>query len=219
MLAQGTAGRLHIAIECHSCFDWLMPTMDSFRQRWPDVELDIMAGPNFDPMSLLLQGEADFVVCADPTPGAAVHYEQLFSYQALLAMATQHPLAAREFIEPQDLRDQTLIAYPVPEHRLDVFSHFLIPAQVQPRAVRSTELTAMILQLVASHRGVAALPSWVLSDYLRRDYVSARPLGGKGVWRSLYGAVRAGDAEIPYVKDFMGTARNTALRELDGIRE
>lgn len=29
-LAGGTAGRLHMAIECHSCFQWLMPTIDQF---------------------------------------------------------------------------------------------------------------------------------------------------------------------------------------------
>ena len=31
-LAGGTAGRLHMAIECHSCFQWLMPTIDQFRE-------------------------------------------------------------------------------------------------------------------------------------------------------------------------------------------
>ncbi|MFP3334278.1 LysR family transcriptional regulator, partial [Pseudomonas sp. SIMBA_064] len=27
-LAGGTADRLHIAIECHSCYQWLMPSVD-----------------------------------------------------------------------------------------------------------------------------------------------------------------------------------------------
>ena len=40
-LAGGTAGRLHMAIECHSCFQWLMPTIDQFRDAWPEVELDL----------------------------------------------------------------------------------------------------------------------------------------------------------------------------------
>src|SRR5690606_41678826 len=34
-LAGGQAGRLHMAIECHSCFQWLMPTIDQFRNVWP----------------------------------------------------------------------------------------------------------------------------------------------------------------------------------------
>src|SRR3954465_7738197 len=43
-LGQGVAGQLRIAVECHTCFDWLMPAMDVFRNRWPEVELDIVSG-------------------------------------------------------------------------------------------------------------------------------------------------------------------------------
>ena len=48
-LAGGTAGRLHMAIECHSCFQWLMPTIDQFRDAWPEVELDLASGFSFAP--------------------------------------------------------------------------------------------------------------------------------------------------------------------------
>ena len=39
-LAQGHAGPLRVAVQCHNCFDWLMPAMDSYRSLWPEVELD-----------------------------------------------------------------------------------------------------------------------------------------------------------------------------------
>src|SRR5258706_2779480 len=35
-LARTPAGTLRIALECHTCFDWLMPIMDAFRKRWPE---------------------------------------------------------------------------------------------------------------------------------------------------------------------------------------
>src|SRR5690606_22809829 len=40
-LAAGRTGRLHMAIECHSCFQWLMPALDEFRRQWPEVALDL----------------------------------------------------------------------------------------------------------------------------------------------------------------------------------
>ena len=40
----GDAGQLRIAVECHNCFDWLMPALDEFRQHWSLVELDIVSG-------------------------------------------------------------------------------------------------------------------------------------------------------------------------------
>ena len=84
----------------------------------------------------------------------------------MLALAKTHALAAKDWIAPQDLAQETLIVYPVEHERLDVFKHFLEPAGIQPKATRISELTEMIMQLVASKRGVAALPSWVLTEYL-----------------------------------------------------
>ena len=55
-LAGGQAGRLHMAIECHSCFQWLMPTIDQFRNAWPEVEVDFASGFFFAPLPALAQG-------------------------------------------------------------------------------------------------------------------------------------------------------------------
>ena len=60
-LAGGTAGRLHMAIECHSCFQWLMPTIDQFRDAWPEVELDLASGFSFAPLPALARGDLDVV--------------------------------------------------------------------------------------------------------------------------------------------------------------
>lgn len=217
-LAGGRAGRLHIAIECHSCFDWLMPTIDAFRDNWPEVEMDILTSISFAPLPALARGDVDLVITSDPVDDPALGYWPLFSYQGMLAVAKTHPLTAKSWIAPEDLAGETLIAYPVERERLDVFKHFLDPAGVHPKAVRTTELTAMIMQLVASRRGVAALPSWVLTEYLARDYIAARPLGSEPFWCTLYAAMRESDQSLAYMRDFVDTARATAFRVLHGIR-
>ena len=124
-----------------------------------------------------------------------------------------------QFADPIDLADQTLITYPVEKERLDVFKHFLTPAKVEPRAIRTTELTAMIMQLVASRRGIAALPSWVLTEYLERNYVAARPLGKETFWCTLFAATRYADSEHAFMHDFIETARATSFQVLHGIRD
>ena len=40
-LAGGESGRIYMAIECHSCFEWLLPAIDAYRDQWADVELDL----------------------------------------------------------------------------------------------------------------------------------------------------------------------------------
>lgn len=216
-ISGSSQGRLHIAIECHSCFDWLIPTMDAYRRQWSAVEMDISTGFTFEPIPALARGRVDLVITSDPVDSPGVVYEPLFGYQVMLAVAGDHRLADRKHIVPRDLRDQTLITYPVERRRLDIFNRFLEPADVQPAGQRTAELTVMIVQLVASGRGVAALPNWVLAGYVNNDYVAARPLGAGGLWATLYAAVRKDDRELAFVDAFLQRARETAFRQLTGI--
>ncbi|MGC1510523.1 LysR family transcriptional regulator [Ketobacter sp. MCCC 1A13808] len=218
MLALGKQGRLHIAIECHSCFDWLMPTLDEYREHWPDVEIDLISGFNFDPLPALARAELDLVITSDPQSLSGVRYIPLFQYECLLCVAKDHPLAKKELITPQDLSNETLIIYPVEQARLDIFKYFLLPANVLPKVTRSAELTIMIIQLVASGRGVCALPNWGIVDYLEKGYVLARSLGESGVWSTLYAAVREEQADAPYIEEFINTARSCSQQTLKGIQ-
>ncbi|MCE8010106.1 LysR family transcriptional regulator [Halomonas daqingensis] len=211
-------GRLHMAIECHSCFQWLMPTIDRFRDHWPEVEIDIPGGHHFDPLPALAREQLDLVITADPQPLGGVYYEPLFRYEGLLAVARQHRLAERPYVTPADLAEETLITYPVEHARLDVFTQFLDPAGVRPREIRTAELTVMMMQLVASGRGVCALPNWALTEYLERDYVKAVGLGEAGMWSTLYAAIRDESRDQPWMEDFLRTARETSFAVLEGIK-
>lgn len=206
-LGSGDFARLHIAIECHSCFEWLMPVMDRYRGRWPGVAMDLSQAFSFEALPALARGDVDLVITSDPQATAGIDYDPLFQYQALLALAPDHALARRRYIEPEDLADETLITYPVEPERLDVYAKFLEPAGVQPAHRRTAELTVMILQLVASGRGVAVLPDWALAEHLTRDYVAARPLTREGLWGTLFGAVRTEERQLPFIDDFLRAAR------------
>ncbi len=54
--------RLRIAIECHSCIQWLTPALENFHKNWPQVEMDFKSGVTFDPQPALQQGELDLVM-------------------------------------------------------------------------------------------------------------------------------------------------------------
>ncbi len=214
----GDAGRLHMAVECHSCFQWLMPAIDSFRDSWPEVELDFSSGFSFLPLPALKRGNLDLVVTSDPQPLEGISYIPLFSYQPMLALSRHHRLANKTFIEVEELAQETLITYPVEIERLDIFNQFLMPAGVSPAKVRHADMTLMMLQLVASGRGVAGLPNWALYEYLKKDYVVARRLGQEGLWNTLYAAVREEQKDLAYLQDFIKTAIDSCFKHLRGIK-
>src|SRR5690606_21971037 len=112
-LLHGDAGRLHMAIECHSCFNWLMPVLDTFRRQWPGVELDFSSGFLFEPLPALIRGEVDLVITSDPQAIAGISYLPLFSYEMQVALGNDHRLLQRACLQPHDLEPETVITYPV----------------------------------------------------------------------------------------------------------
>ena len=206
-LKSGRSGRLHIAIECHACFEWLFPVLEQFRKAWPDVDVDIRAGLAFDALNALQREEVDLVISSDPEKLDEVDFTPLFDYEPVFVAAANHPLAAKKWIEAEDFRDEVLIAYPVDRSRLDVFQMLLMPAKVEPRSIRRVELTAVILLLVASNRGVTVLPDWVLREVkVSSDYVT-RPLTKAGITRRMYAATRADDTRKPFMAHLIRLAR------------
>lgn len=205
--ASGNSGRLHIAIECHACFEWLLPVLDQYRQQWPEVEIDIRLGLSFEPLAALQKGEVDLVISSDPQSHKDLYFEPLFNYQALLALAHDHPLTKKKVILPEDLAEQTLVTYPVERKRLDVFSRFLQPANVEPAQVREAELTAIILLLVNTLKGVAVLPDWVLRESMSHNRLTTRPLGEKGMHGTLYAAIRQAESQAAYLQGFISLSR------------
>lgn len=215
-LRQGEAGQLRVCVECHTCFDWLMPAMDNFRPRWPEVELDIVSGFHADPVGLLLQQRADLAIVSERDVEAGVVYLPLFRFQIVALLANDHPLTARSWLRAEDFASETLISYPVPDDMLDLMRQVLLPAGVSP-ARRTSELTIAILQLVASRRGIAALPQWAVKQYLERNYVSARQIGANGLFGELYAACLPGIALRPYVQEFVSIVRESGYLNLLGV--
>ena len=211
-LKSGKTGRLHIAIECHACFDWLFPVLEQFRHAWPEVDVDIRAGLAFDALPALLREEVDLVISSDPVKLDGVVFNPLFDYHPTFVASKDNPLAAKPWIEAEDFREEVLITYPVSRDKLDIFTELLTPAKVEPRGQRPVELTAVILMLVGSNRGVSVLPDWVLRDLrTNADYVT-RPLGPQTITKRLYAATRDEDATKPFMAHFLKLGRSEPVK-------
>lgn len=211
-LVKGRSGRLHIAIECHACFDWLFPVLEQFRKAWGDIDVDIRPGLAFDALPALKREDVDLVISSDPEDLPGISFLPLFDYEPVFVASATHRLAEQEYVTAQDFRDETLITYPVDRNRLDVFTQLLTPAKVEPRAIRQVELTAVILLLVASGRGVSVLPDWVLRDVrYHSDYVT-KPITEHGLTRRLYAAVREEDAAKPFMAHVLRLARTEPVK-------
>ena len=216
-LKSNQSGELRIVLECHTCFDWLTPVMDNFRRAWPEVEIDLVAGFHSDPWQLISEGKADIVIGGLPQKNAPLPHLPLFKFEIMAVLPPDHRLSKKTRLEAKDFEDETLITYPVNETRIDVIQQVLSPAKIHYQR-RTAELTIAIMQLVASRRGIAALPNWGIRSYVDHAYVIAKSIGKQGLWSNLYLIASQDTIEKQYVIDLNEIIRNTCLTQLDAIQ-
>ncbi len=205
--AEGRLGTLRIGMECHPCYQWLLKVVAPYLAAWPGVDLDVKQKFQFGGMAALFGHEIDLLVTPDPLRKPGLHFEAVLDYEQVLAVGARHRLRSADYVRPEQLADETLITYPVSIDRLDVYTRFLTPAGISPKRHTTIETTDIMLQMVASGRGVAALPRWLLEELAGRFAVFPLRLGRKGVAKQLFLGFRAVDAHVEYLRAFVDLAR------------
>lgn len=206
-IARGERGTLRIGMECHPCYRWLLRVVEPYLREFRDVELDVKQKFQFGGIGALFAHEIDMLVTPDPLRRKGLRFEPVFDYEQVLVVGREHPLAKRPHVVPSDLEQETLITYPVEVERLDVFSQFLLPAGCTPKRHVVIETTDIMLQLVASGRGVAALPRWLVTEYQKDVRVTPVRLGRRGIAKQIFLGTRAADAQTEYITAFIRLAR------------
>ena len=205
--ADGKQGILRIGMECYPCFEWLLKVVAPFLKAFPDVDVDVRRAFSFGGLQALHGYDIDILLTPDPLSLDTITYTPVFEYEQVLVMDKHHSLAEKPFIAPQDLSNETLITYPVELSRLDVFTHFLTPANCTVRQHKTIETTEIILQMVAAGRGVTALPKWLIDESKESDLLTCRSLGEQGVSKTLYLGHRKAQDVLGFVDDFIALSQ------------
>ncbi|QOF94118.1 LysR family transcriptional regulator [Novacetimonas hansenii] len=210
--SNGERGTLRIGMECHPCYQWLLKVVSPYLERWPRVDVDVRQKFQFGGIGALFSNEIDILVTPDPLYKPGLKFTPVFDYELVLAVGPDHPLQNTKFIAPEQLADETLITYPVPSERLDIYTQFLQPAGIAPRQQKQIETTDIMLVMVAHGRGVAALPRWLVKEYTTRFKLYPVRLGKKGIAKQIFLGHRETDEEIHYLRNFIEFAASPHLK-------
>lgn len=202
-LQQGETGRLWIGIDCHTCFEWLLPLLRPYQEKWPSVDLDIVPSFQTAPLQKLQQQAVDLVVTSDPEALQNIDFTALFSYELVAILPPTSRLLTKDFLQPEDFVSETLITYPVSQKKLDIFNQFLQPAGIEPKTLSYSEMTIMMLQRVEAGRGICVLPRWLLENQVDFQHLPCRSLGKEGLWSKLYAATPQELTHQPYIQELI----------------
>lgn len=194
-------------MECHPCYQWLLKVVAPYLTAWPDVDVDVKQKFKFGGIGSLFSHEIDMLVTPDSLQRPGLQFEPVLDYEQVLVVAKAHPFASLPFVTPTQLTKETLITYPIEIERLDIYNQFLLPAACSPMKHKTIETTDIILEMVASGRGVAALPKWLAEEYLGKISIAWVRMGIEGIVKQLFLGMRDADCEINFIDAFVRLAR------------
>jgi len=194
LLQSGSAMQWRLTVECHACFHWLLPAIKAVRAQLPSLQLSLATEIEYHAIEAMLSGELDLVLTTDDRLHQQVVYQPLFELELLAYLPPEHPLAQQDWLTPADLANQSLLTYPVPATRQDLFRYFLPPKTFTGRQ-RQVAQASQLVQLVAAGEGIAVLPGWLAEPYLSQGLLVTRRLGQTGLRRMTYLGCRQQDAQ------------------------
>jgi DNA-binding transcriptional LysR family regulator len=195
------AGRVRVALLPEFASHWLAPKLPSFRERYPEIDIQLLA----DIRQLdLSRGEAELAVRM-PRPRQTGLAAARIGRTATGLYASHRLLAGRE-LNIEDVvsaADLPLLCYAQPYHALQAATWFQ-PILAVARVILTTNSTHALLAAALASVGIAVLPRFVAGQYEELVAVSA-DLAAHDFWLVTHPEFRR-DPKVRATADFLRRA-------------
>jgi DNA-binding transcriptional LysR family regulator len=139
---------------------YLLPKiLGAYQRRYPHIELVVVTGSTETLAQALHQQSLDLAVVMEPvSPTLAIEILPILQEELVLVVGSNHPLAAKELLNPEDIRDVAFISFLQGSAMQDQVDYHFNRIGVQPRIVMEMENIESIKALVRAGLGIAVLP-------------------------------------------------------------
>lgn len=201
--SEGIVGRLVVGFVSPATYSVLPATFRAFRERAPEVALELRQLSSGAQAEALRARELDVGILHPPVEGAPLLGLRVIVDQPFVAaVPARHPLAIESSISPALLAGESFIIFPrrTGPGLYDRILSLCHAAGFSPRVVQEAEQMQTIVSLVAAEVGVALVPASIARSL--RDGVRYLDLDGTDVRATLSACWRL-DNENPSVGAFL----------------
>ena len=194
---------------------YLMPhVISDLRASHPDLRLYIREAAPRDLLRELHDWVHDLILTQLPVSGATLSHARLFREPLAVALPAEHPLAARDTLDNDDLSNKTILSLSPAYALYDMISALCVETGAHlSREYEGTSLDAL-RQMVAMNMGLTFLPALYVESEIQgraRDVVT-RPFRGRRFARSIGLVWRASSGAAPAYERLAAAIRDTARR-------
>lgn len=166
---------------------YLLPhVVEKLHRQHPDLHLYVREGAPRELEHELSRGVHDVILAQLPVTGAELVTQRLFREPLYLALASDHPLAAKREVRTEDLQGLQVLSLNSGYHLHDQITALCEEfGAILQRDYEGTSLDAL-RQMVGMNMGVTFLPAlYIRSEITARSEIVVKPLTGKRVTRSV----------------------------------
>jgi len=189
-LAEGLVGHVIVAVVPSISYAFFAPAVTRFLNQNPRVRVEIIIQQTAVVAELIADNHADFGLLHQPTNNPYLLSEPVCEARSVCVMPAEHPLALRDEITPQDLRNARLIALPKDAGAGRLLRRHLAEAGVMKEPDIIVNQTMQAIHMVQCNAGVAVVDPYLL---YRQEFtgLSVRPFTAE-ILNRLY-IVRGGE--------------------------
>jgi LysR family transcriptional regulator, hca operon transcriptional activator len=158
--------------------DWLPEALRILRDELPNIEVTVSSQYSPDLADALTRGKLEVAFLRPEPDMPDLVFRPVVKEPLVVVLPSDHPLTARDAIDPHDIAGETFISVSksAPVLRV-VIDEYLKRSGAGITPAHEVDNIAMAISLVASTRGVALLPIYV-KNFLPWSVVS-RPIKGE----------------------------------------
>jgi DNA-binding transcriptional LysR family regulator len=140
----------------------LPPLLGEFKELHPEIETRLVECTSAQQLKMLLSGRLDVAFVRPPVRENGIEYEFLTYETLVIALPSDHPLAAKNEIDIHDLAPMPLIvpARQVRPHSYKAIMRAFQAAGEEARIVLEAAEKQTMVSLVAAGIGLALVPNW-----------------------------------------------------------
>ncbi|KOU00357.1 LysR family transcriptional regulator [Streptomyces rimosus subsp. pseudoverticillatus] len=160
-IGSGRAGRLRIGFAASLALTVLPGLLRTFRQRFPDVHLDIQEMTTAPQIAALRDKTIDIGLVREPSPEADLGFKTVLREPFVAVLPAAHPLAAQRTVKLADLADLPFVLLPraVGPQLYDQITGLCVGAGFTPRIAQHAVEWQTVCALVKTGLGVSLAPA------------------------------------------------------------
>lgn len=187
-IARGEHGRVCVATLPSLAASWLPVILPAFRQRFPDVRVELIDAPSDRCLQAVRDGLADFACTPSVVADDGFLCEKLCSERFYFVCPEGHPLAACETIRVEQLKGLTLLSF---AQSTSIRQHVepALPKGSAHDSLEVEQLTTM-MGLISAGLGASIIPELALYQF-RMPGIVIRPMEDLDAQREIHLIVRS----------------------------